>query len=181
LATPRQFVIVFNTNHLDSAVKATSFGRKQHMPAWQPNWADVKFNFAEAEEAIGACRTALAVLHERHMVLAGPRQHATETWDGNARKTFDVQWAQLEGLAEHASNELLATMNRIKAEADAARREQAFRESERARWYREKAAEDAALQQQQPPSGKPTSSGSPTPTPDTSLLEAKLNAVLNKK
>jgi uncharacterized protein YukE len=151
------------------------------MPTWQPNWADVNFNFAEAEEAIGACRTALAVLHDRHLMLAGPRQQATQTWDGNARKTFDGQWAQLEGLAEHVSNELLATINRISTEADAARREQAFRESERARWHREKAAEDAALQQQHPPSGKPSSSGTPTTAAGTSLLDAKLREALKKK
>ncbi len=114
------------------------------MPNWQPKWDDVKFDYAEANEAVGLCQGALVTLADRHAVLQGPYQMACVHWRGVKRHRFDAEWSAMHVQAEAAADQLRAHIVRLQRESAAALAEQRSREAERARWFREKAAEEAA-------------------------------------
>jgi hypothetical protein len=114
------------------------------MPTWQPKWDDVMFDHAETNEAISLCRGALVTLADRHAVLQGPYEMACVNWKGVKRYRFDAEWAAMHGHAETVAEQLRAHIRRLGQESDSALVEQRQRENERARWFREKAAEDAA-------------------------------------
>jgi hypothetical protein len=114
------------------------------MPNWQPKWDDVQFNHGETTEAVLLCRSALITLADRHAVLQGPYQMACVNWRGVKRYRFDAEWLAMHTQAEVVAEQLRAHIVELEHEATAAIAEQRRREDERARWYREKAVEDAA-------------------------------------
>ena len=114
------------------------------MPNWQPKWDDVMFDHEEASEAISLCRGALATLADRHAVLQGPYEMACVNWRGVKRYRFDAEWSAMHSHAEAVAEQLRAHIIRLSHESESALVEQRHRENERARWFREKAAEDAA-------------------------------------
>jgi hypothetical protein len=114
------------------------------MPNWQPKWDDVQFNHGETNEAVILCQGALITLADRHAVLQGPYQMACSNWRGVKRYRFDAEWLAMHAQAEAVAEQLRAHIVKMQHEATLAIAEQHRREDERARWYREKAAEDAA-------------------------------------
>jgi hypothetical protein len=114
------------------------------MPNWQPKWDDVQFNHGETNEAVLLCQGALVTLADRHAVLQGPYQMACVNWRGVKRYRFDAEWLAMHTQAEVVAEQLRAHIVKLEHEATAAISEQRRREDERARWFREKAVEDAA-------------------------------------
>jgi hypothetical protein len=114
------------------------------MPNWQPKWDDVKFDHAEANEAVLLCQGALITLADRHAVLQGPYQMACVNWRGVKRFRFDAEWSAMHVQAETIAEQLRVHIVKLQHESSAAVIEQRLREAERARWFREKAVEEAA-------------------------------------
>jgi hypothetical protein len=114
------------------------------MPNWQPKWDDVQFDHAEVNEAVLLCQGALITLADRHAVLQGPYQMACVQWRGVKRYRFDAEWSAMHVQAEGIAEQLRAHIVKLQHDSSAALIEQRTREAERARWFREKAIEDAA-------------------------------------
>jgi hypothetical protein len=114
------------------------------MPSWQPKWDDVQFDHAEANEAVLLCQGALVTLADRHAVLQGPYQMACVNWRGVKRYRFDAEWSAMHVQAEAIAEQLRIHIVKLQRDSSAALIEQRTREAERARWFREKAAEEAA-------------------------------------
>ena len=114
------------------------------MPSWQPKWDDVHFDHTEANEAVLLCRGALITLADRHAVLQGPYQMACVNWRGVKRYRFDAEWSAMHLQAEALAEQLRAHIVKLQHDSSAALVEQRTREAERARWFREKAIEEAA-------------------------------------
>ena len=114
------------------------------MPAWQPNWEDVRFDYTGAEEAAAECDGCAGFLRGRHAVLGPPMAEARVEWRGVHRQRFDDEMEAMDRDADLLTDELRMTAARIRAEADEARMEQHARELARERWYQEKAQEEAA-------------------------------------
>jgi hypothetical protein len=128
-----------------STAETVTYPKKEEpMPNWQPKWDDVVFDHAEANEAISLCRGALIALGDRHAALQGPYQMACLNWRGVKRFRFDAEWSAMQANAEAVSEQLRVHISKLHGESEAALIEQRFREGERARWYRDKAIEDAA-------------------------------------
>ena len=114
------------------------------MPNWQPQWDDVQFDHGEANEAVLLCQGAMITLADRHAVLQGPYQMACVNWRGVKRYRFDAEWSAMHAQAEAVTEQLRAHIVRLQHEASVALAKQRQREAERARWFREKAIEEAA-------------------------------------
>jgi hypothetical protein len=114
------------------------------MPNWQPKWDDVQFDHGEANEAVALCQSALVTLGDRHAVLQGPYQLACTNWRGLKRMRFDAEWSAMHAHAESVAEQLRAHIVRLQRESSGAIAEQRLREAERARWFTEKAVEEAA-------------------------------------
>ena len=113
------------------------------MPAWQPNWEDVRFDHAGAQEAALECDACAAFLDGRHVALGPAIAAARVEWRGVHRQRFDDETATLDRESDVLADELRLTAARIRAEADAARVEQRRRELDRERWVEERAREAA--------------------------------------
>jgi uncharacterized protein YukE len=117
--------------------------RKWNMPIWHPNWEDVQFDHGEANEAVMLCQGALVTLADRHAVLQGPYQMACLNWRGVNRYRFDAEWSAIHAQAESIAEQLHEHIVKLRHESAAAVAEQRLREADRARWFREKATEEA--------------------------------------
>ena len=106
---------------------------------------DVQFDHAEANEAVLLCQGALITLADRHAVLQGPYQMACVQWRGVKRYRFDAEWSAMHVQAETIAEQLRSHILRLQHESSEALVEQRTREAQRARWFREKAIEDAAV------------------------------------
>ena len=114
------------------------------MPSWQPNWEDVRFDYAGAEEAAQECDECAQFISGRHAVLGPPLAEARVEWRGVHRQRFDDETAALDRDADLLTDELRMTAAQIRAEAEEARIEQHRRELDRERWVEESAREAAA-------------------------------------
>lgn len=114
------------------------------MPNWQPHWDDVQFDHGETNEAVVLCQGALATLADRHGALQGPYHMACLHWRGVKRYRFDSEWGAMHAQAETVAEQLRAHIVKLRHESEVALAEQRLREAERARWFREKAVEEAA-------------------------------------
>jgi hypothetical protein len=123
------------------------------MPNWQPEWEDVVFNHAAADAAVTECNLAAGALDNATAGLAGAAATlATDgMWYGMHQVNYDVAEQRLQQAMPVTAADLRRLAANITGAATRARTEQAHRESERARWMSEKAAEDAAA-------GRPTRS-----------------------
>ena len=113
------------------------------MPAWQPNWEDVRFDHAGAQEAALECDACAAFLDGRHVALGPAIAAARVEWRGVHRQRFDDETATLDRESDVLADELRLTAARIRAEADEARVGQRRRELDRERWFEERAREAA--------------------------------------
>jgi hypothetical protein len=123
----------------------TKYG--DHMPNWQPNWENVTYDFAAADDAIADCRACIGFMEQREVVLGPPRRKATEQWRGRYREEFDRETLHLEGLANQVIHELHDSIRAISNETDAARNEQHRRVLERLRWEDESRREHFEAEQ----------------------------------
>ncbi len=114
------------------------------MPNWQPHWDDVQFDHGETNEAVVLCQGALATLADRHGALQGPYHMACVHWRGVKRYRFDAEWGAMHAQAETVAEQLRTHIVKLRHESAVALAEQRLREAERARWFREKAVEEAA-------------------------------------
>jgi uncharacterized protein YukE len=117
------------------------------MPNWTPNWRDVTFNHAAANQYAATCRQSAAILRrlvdERSVAAAS----ATVDWEGPHRTTFDrgiKSWAQ-------QADTIIARLRYIATQVEEAAARalfmQAEREDSRRRWYAEDAMERQAADQ----------------------------------
>lgn len=117
------------------------------MPNWQPNWADVQFDYQAAYEAISTCYGCIAFLESRHQALDPAKERATREWRGRHRDEFDADALRLERVADDVVNQLHASVRVIQGDVWAAQTEQRFRESDRVRWAAEVREEQAREEQ----------------------------------
>ena len=117
------------------------------MPDWQPNWTDVRFDFARADAAISALRSTADLLDRQTDARVRLAADAQREWRGRARDTFDVELARIVRQAADLAAALRSSARSIEAAAHEARLEQARRVDARQHWRdelrRERALEAA--------------------------------------
>jgi uncharacterized membrane protein YccC len=114
------------------------------MPTWQPNWANVDFDFAGAEVAISECRMLRHVLEDRDPMLDAPLAIAREEWRGPKRIAFDEFEIELQRDVHRLIEELRSIEQRVSADITRANDEQVRRVRQRAQWSDELVAEQEA-------------------------------------
>jgi uncharacterized protein YukE len=112
------------------------------MPNWQPNWQDVRWNYGAADAAASALRRIADMLDETASKRADLAREAQAEWRGQFREVFDQELERLLRRAGELAHECREAANRIAQASQRARDEQAHRERERARWWREKREEE---------------------------------------
>jgi len=110
------------------------------MPNWQPNWNDVRWNWAAADAAAlrGAANLLDGTADERVRVAG----EAQAQWRGLYRDRFDNELAQIVSRGHTLASECRAAADRVASANQRAADEQRHRERERERWRREKEDED---------------------------------------
>ncbi len=114
------------------------------MPSWQPNWGDVRWDYAAADRAASELERAAETLDRTSSSRGAASERATAQWRGAYRARFDVQLRDTLGSAWHLAGIYRESAARIRQASARAREEQASRERARERWRQEKAQEDAA-------------------------------------
>lgn len=114
------------------------------MPDWQPNWADVDFDHAAAEEAARRCRTTALAIDTGRDATEPSHRDAVADWEGRLCGQYRARWGRLTGALAALRDDLLALAEAIEAGAEAARAEQARRERQRDRWRAQLRVELAA-------------------------------------
>lgn len=107
------------------------------MPDWQPNWDDVVFDHAAADEAAAACRAAARQIDEVRGEMPGHRTTALEEWRGRYADDFDVEEVAVGRELDAVAADLRALARSIDAAAEAATTEQSNRAADRVRWREE--------------------------------------------
>jgi uncharacterized protein YukE len=113
------------------------------MPAWQPNWTDVRFDFGRAEAAVAALRSTADLLDRQTDARVRFAADAQREWRGPSRDAFDVQLARMVREAADLAAALRSSARAIEAAAHEARLEQARRVDARQRWRDEQRREQA--------------------------------------
>lgn len=116
------------------------------MPDWQPNWEDVVFDHAAAQAAVSECRLSAGAL-DTGFTGFGQAVTALRTdgaWTGTYQADYDGAQGRLSTDAAGTAADLRTLASAIESAAARAKAEQTRREQDRARWRREKAAEDEA-------------------------------------
>ncbi|MDQ6670026.1 MAG: hypothetical protein M3069_04655 [Chloroflexota bacterium] len=114
------------------------------MPNWQPNWEDVRWNYAAADRAASELDQAAEAIDRTSTARGQASERATAQWRGAYRARFDAQLMDTLGSAWELAGTYRESAARIRQASARAREEQARREHERERWRQEKASEDAA-------------------------------------
>ncbi|MDQ7030120.1 MAG: hypothetical protein Q9O62_10265 [Ardenticatenia bacterium] len=112
------------------------------MPSWQPNWSDVRWNWAVAEEAAAELSRVADLLEQLTAQRRRMAAHITATWHGGYRRRFDDELAETVRNAQTIAYEYRRMAAAIRAASQAARAEQLRREAERRRWWEEKRREE---------------------------------------
>ena len=112
------------------------------MPAWQPNWSDVRFDHMLAEAAVDELRRCAFLLDRQTERRAALARTAQQQWRGRARERFDDELARMIRQGADLVHALRRAAAAIERAADDARVEQRRREDDRTRWWDEKRAED---------------------------------------
>lgn len=111
------------------------------MPDWQPDWSDVAFDHAAADEAAHRCRATAEQIATGMPAVGRSRGDALVDWRGRSA----VQYASLSGGVRDdlrvLRDDLLALARTIDAAGESARTEQARREAARDRWRAQRHAE----------------------------------------
>ena len=116
------------------------------MPNWQPNWQDVRWDFAAADRAASELERAADELDRTLATRNQSGQRATADWFGAYRDQFDAQLSGTQRTSQYLAGSFRAAAARIRQASLQASEEQARRLRERDRWRREKAQEDARKQ-----------------------------------
>ena len=119
------------------------------MPNWQPNWQDVRWNFAAADAAAAALDRAAGTLDRTEASRDQVAQRAQADWFGKYSLEFMTQLSGMDTTAQSLAARLRAAAKTVRSFSGRATMEQAQRERDRARWRREKADEDAAKARKQ--------------------------------
>ncbi len=118
------------------------------MPAWTPNWEDVRFDHGAAHQYSNVCRLTSTELRR----IAATRVHlaaeAVIGWEGPSRVRFDRDGEKWTAAAEQAAMQLESIAASVDAAAAAAHQMQAARLAQRDQWHAELAAEQQAAEQQ---------------------------------
>ena len=114
------------------------------MPNWQPNWQDVRWDFAAAERAASELDRATDELDRTSATRREAAQRATAQWFGLYRTQFDSLLAGTLSTAQFLAGLFRDAALRIRRASVQAWEEQQRREADRRRWRAEKAKEDAA-------------------------------------
>ncbi len=113
------------------------------MPNWQPNWEDVRWDYAAADRAARELDRAADELQSTSDARRQVADTAAAEWRGTYRRRFDQQLAEALRASWWHAGEFRDAAARIRRATQMARDEQARRERDRERWRREKADEDA--------------------------------------
>lgn len=103
---------------------------------WQPNWNDVHFNRAAADQAASALHAAARRLDDQAARRAALVADADAQWRGGHRDVWFDTYERLRADAADLASRLRANASRINAASDAAVYEQALREQQRSDWLR---------------------------------------------
>jgi len=114
------------------------------VPNWQPNWQDVRWDFAAAERAASELDRAADQLDRTSAVRRQASERATAQWFGVYRAQFDVLVAGTLSTAHFLAGAFRDAALRIRRASVQAWDEQQRRIADRNRWRAEKAKEDAA-------------------------------------
>jgi uncharacterized protein YukE len=114
------------------------------VPSWQPNWQDVRWNFATADLAASELDRTADALEVTSSARSQVADVATVEWRGNNRLRFDQELLGILSTAWRLAGTYRDAAAHIRQASQRARDEQARRERDRARWRAEKAQEDAA-------------------------------------
>jgi hypothetical protein len=114
------------------------------VPNWQPNWQDVRWDFAAAERAATELDRAADLLDRTSATRAQASQRATAQWFGVFRTQFDSLVAATLSTAHFLAGAFRDAALRIRRASVQAFEEQQRRVADRKRWQAEKAKEDAA-------------------------------------
>lgn len=108
------------------------------MPAWQPNWEDVRFDHAAAAEAADACRRAATTADAAGEGISAAAPSALQDWSGGLSDDFRRETPELGRELGDRREELNALAEQIAAAGAEARAEQLRRERARERWHDER-------------------------------------------
>jgi hypothetical protein len=114
------------------------------VPSWQPNWEDVRWDYAAADRAAFELERAADALDRTSSARGQVAERATAQWRGAFRTRFDQQLIDTLGSAWQLAGTYREAAARIRQASQRAREEQARRERDRERWRQEKAQEEAA-------------------------------------
>ena len=114
------------------------------MPNWQPNWQDVRWDWAAAEHAASELDRAAEALDRTSAARSQSASTATEDWFGAYRAQFDGLLSGAQSIAWQMAGNFREAASRIRQASLRATEEQNSRERARQRWRDEKAAEDRA-------------------------------------
>lgn len=119
------------------------------MPAWEPNWNNVRWDHGAADDAALALRRAADLLEETAARREQLAREAQAEWKGRFREEFDERLVYMLRRARQLAQEYRAKATEILQKSQMAYEEQKHRERERERWRREKEEEERALSLQQ--------------------------------
>jgi len=114
------------------------------VPNWQPNWQDVRWDWAAADRAATELTRAADDLDRTSSARNQAADRATADWFGAYRAQFDGQLSATLGMGWHLAGLLREAAVRVRQASFRASEEQLSRVRARQRWHDEKAAEDAA-------------------------------------
>jgi hypothetical protein len=114
------------------------------VPSWQPNWENVRWNYAAADRAASELERTADALDRTSSARSQVADRATAEWRGAYRVRFDQQLLDTLGSAWQLAGSYRESAARIRQASQWARDEQARRERDRERWRQEKAQEEAA-------------------------------------
>lgn len=129
------------------------------MPNWSPNWTDVRFDEAAAEQAAAACERAARLVREitaRRAVMAA---FALLGSQGPWQDQLHRRLRSIYGRSEEMESRLRAVAAALRDASARAHGEQASRVAERQRWQDESKVESVLA------SSPPASALPPTPAP----------------
>jgi hypothetical protein len=112
------------------------------MPAWQPDWQDVRWDQAASARAASELRRIADEIDRSCFERGAAAEQATREWRGAHRRKFDDHLREAMRQARALAEEYRIAAARIDQAAQRAREEQTRRVRERERWRLEKESED---------------------------------------
>jgi len=111
------------------------------MPSWEPNWEDVRWNWATSDATRGALMRMAQWLDDDASYRQQQAHALLVQWEGRKAREFDEMFKRAVGELRAMAERCRHGARSIERAASAAREEQARREAERTRWYAERAEE----------------------------------------